>query len=216
MKFRMVAVAAALVLFVSYAQAGVIPYGNPGTVAPTSTFTANAAGAITGEFVIGGAASGGGAGDSDSVELIDVTQAGLNSGWVFPNQTTPAGTQITFLNNVHAGDILEFELKNSTLGVILSSTPSDSSDGYNHVYSTDFAGGTLNSVSIPAGIYVGFEDEPATFGSGRTSDWNYIDDTFVFQDIGSNINSTPEPNSLYLLGSGLLSMAGLLRRKLRA
>jgi|GEM_PF-1738197 len=212
MKIRMISATVALLLSASFAHAGVIPYGNVGTIAPTSMFTATATGNVIGEFVEGGAASGGGAADSDSIELVDVTQS-TNSGWLFPNQTTTAGTNAHFLS-VNAGDVLEFKLQNFTLGATLSSIPADSSDGDNHVYTTSFAGGILNGASIPAGTYIGFEDEPANFGSGQHSDWNYNDDTFVFQDVGTNINTTPEPGGLYLLGSGLLSMAGLLRRKL--
>jgi len=214
MKICLLIAAAALLLSATNAQAGTIPYGDVGTVAPTSTFTATATGNVIGEFVEGGIASGGGAIDQDSIELLDLTQH-TNSGWVFPNQTTTPGTPVQFLS-VKTGDVLEFKLDNYTLNVLLSSIPTDSSDGNNHIYATSFSGGTLNNASIPAGTYIGFEDEPANFGNGRHSDWNYNDDAFVFQDVGPNINSSPEPGGLYLLGSGLLGLAGLLRRNLRA
>jgi hypothetical protein len=45
------------------------------------------------------------------------------------------------------------------------------------------------------------------------SDLDYNDDQLVFTDVSSA--PTPEPESLFLLGTGLLSLASIGRRKLR-
>ena len=79
MKIKAILVAAALVLSVVQAKAQ-IPYGNVGTVAPTNVFKATTTGDITGYFVQGGYASGGGAGDLDFVGMLDVT-TNTFSGW---------------------------------------------------------------------------------------------------------------------------------------
>lgn len=208
MKIRIILAASALIAFGSYAQAQ-IPYPNIGTIAPTNTFTATSTGDITGYFVQGGAASGGGASDLDYVQMIDLT-TNTSSGWLFDNQTTVAGASADF-GSVNAGDTLEFQLLNVSLGnEVFSSIPADSFDGDNHAYSTSWGGGTLNGATIPAGTYIGMEDEPASF-----SDFNYNDDSFVFTDVSST-PTIPEPSSFYMLGSGLLGLMEYGRRKLRA
>ena len=216
MKIKAILVAAALVLSVVQAKAQ-IPYGNVGTVAPTNVFKATTTGDITGYFVQGGYASGGGAGDLDFVGMLDVT-TNTFSGWEFNNQTSLAGDTANF-GSANAGDVLEFLLENTSItsfnnisypsGIILSSIPADSVDGVNHAYSTSWAGGTLNGASIPAGTYVGMEDLPVP-----DSDLNYNDDSFVFAGVAET-SATPEPSSFMLLGTGLLGLIEFGRRKLR-
>jgi len=224
MKTLKILAAAVIALFAAHAMAGSVPYQNVGHVAPTNTFTATATGVITGYFVLGGSASGGYAGDLDYVQMLDLTNPSADTGWHFDNQTTVAGATANF-GNVQAGDVLEFQLRNAYLtttgnpnGIILSSNPANSYDGLNHAYSTSFAGGTLNGVNIPAGTYVGMEDLPESFyGYTGISDFNYNDDTFVFTDVGANDPSaTPEPGSLVLMGTGLLGVAVLVRKKVHA
>jgi PEP-CTERM motif len=173
--------------------AGVIPYPNPGTIAPTNSFTAVATGNITGYFY------GFSAGHTDYVGMLDVTTSTF-SGWFFNNQTTVPGTSADF-GPVAAGDVLVFRLWDVTSGLQYASDPSMSYDGINHAYATDFAGGG----GIPAGIFVGMEDLPL-----GQSDLDYNDDQFVFVNIGT---STPEPGTLLLAGSGMLGLLGFARRK---
>jgi hypothetical protein len=172
------------------------------------------------------------AGDTDFVRVVDVT-SGAESGWFFDNQATVLGTEITVpLANssaylpVTAGDVLEFQLWNTNVtsyggnsypgGIVLSSNPADSDDGINHAYATSWPGGNIPGV-VPAEyvpmndgtpvIFMGMEDLPLT-----QSDLDYNDDQLLFD----NVNITPEPGSFLLLSTGLLSLAGLVRRKLRA
>jgi hypothetical protein len=208
MKFKTLIVAAVLGLCSISAKASDIPYPNVGTIAPTNTFTASSTGNITGYFVQGGAASGGGAGDLDFVGMEDVTTATF-SGYLFNNQTTTAGTSANF-GNVNAGDTLVFFLDNTTIAKVLSSNPLLSADGLNHAYSTTWGGGTLNGANIPAGTYVGMEDLPPGY---QFADFNYNDDSFVFTNV-SAITATPEPSSILFLSSGLLGLVGFGRRKL--
>lgn len=175
-----------------------IPYCNVGNIAPTNVFNAVSTGDVTGYFV-----GKGPAGDTDLVRMLDLTTNTTGS-WILNNQTSQVGDMADF-GAANAGDLLVFEIWNQTINAIFASEPDLSDDGQNHAYATHFSGGILNGFNFPAGTYVGMEDLP----NGQ-SDWNYQDDQFV----ATNVGVVPEPSSLLVLGSGILTIAGFARRRL--
>src|SRR5258706_11015397 len=89
------------------------------------------------------------------------------------------------LGAVTAGDTIVFVLVNHTLGDNAYSDRSlngayDGGVGLNHVYSTPYTQTSPIIDSIPAGTYVAFED---LRGNDPFNDWNYHDETFVFQNV---------------------------------
>jgi hypothetical protein len=191
-----------------------IPYPYAGTVAPTNIFTATATGEVDGYFV-----SHGNAGAIDYLQMIDVSTS-TASGWLLDNQTSTQGDEVSF-GSVSAGDLLEFQIWDSNDypgGFVFSSNPANSYDGLNHAYAAAWELGNPIDPSIPTGVYIGMEDLPSPAPPGTSwgnADFNYTDTQAVFTNVSFEL-ATPEPGSLYLLASGLLGMAGLVRRKIRA
>lgn len=176
-----------------------IPYAKAGTPAPSVTLVAAGTGNITGYFL------GQSASDHSVIRLLDLT-TGLASNYFFPNHGTAVGTSVVF-GSVNAGDLLVFELLNKSSHVTYSTVASGNPDGVNHGYVANFAGGVLGSRTYPAGTSIGFEDR-AWF------DYDYNDRQFLFTNLA--VASTPEPGGLTLLGTGILGVAGLLRRRVFA
>ena len=177
------------------AQAAPLPYGTPGIENKTTyTFNAAADGDLIAYF------AGSTAGFTNEIGLfvngVDTGIYGLN------NQTSSYGDTLNF-GAVNKGDSLVFVLKvlnPSTVGPWYSQK-SLNTDDVNHVFSSAYAGdGTL-----PAGVYVAFEDLPAG------GDFNYRDENFVFTNISATV---PEPATLATLAVGL-GLMGAVRRRAR-
>jgi hypothetical protein len=194
-----------------------IPYPDVGSVAPTETLIATAAGSVDTYFY------GFSAVDVDYVEILDLTR-GTNTGFMLDNQTSATGEEGTPLA-VNAGDVLAVDLENTTQSdIIFSTDPSLSTDGVNHGYITSYSSSTdgpLGSSGVPSGVYVGMEDLDAAL----TTDYDYNDETIVLTDVAFSAGpvpdvisagQAPEPGSIALVGTGILAAASLVRRRLRA
>ncbi len=174
-----------------------IPYPSTGAVAPSPTFTASATGNLVAYFY-----------DTNATftEQLGLFVNGVQQGtWGLENHTSVKGLSQSF-GPVIAGQNLVFALYVTDTDYTLFSTPAMNPDGLNHAYATSFSGLNQNSVVIPAGTYVGFEDSLLPF-----SDFNYHDETFVFTVVPSS--PTPEPASFWLMWLGSLAAAILAYRK---
>jgi hypothetical protein len=196
------------------------PYGSPGTVITgANTITATGGSAL---YFYGFNAA-----DTDYIDVLDTTTH-TQTGFVFDNQTAGVGSVVAFATS--AGDNLVMELFNLATGsyfysdgaaptgtftpcgsvtlLACQTTAPTAEEAVDHAYLTPSSGGTIGSMTVGAGTFVGMED----LGKSQSSDYDYNDDQFVLVETTSTI---PEPSSLMLLGTGLMGAAGMLFRRRR-
>lgn len=188
--------AVAMSAFAMSAIAAPAPYSNTGTQNLIEyTFTAATAGDITAFFV--------GKGGAEYVNTLSISINGVDTGISgLNNQTSVYGQSLNF-GHANAGDVIVFSLYVADLDRTWSSVKSQNIDEVNHVYSATFAG----DQSIPAGLYLAFED----FKGTNSPDYNYLDAQFVITNV--NTPEVPVPAAAWLMGSGLLGLAGVARRR---
>jgi len=184
--------------------ADAIPYPNPYTENPaTYTFTAANEGEIFAYFD--------GKGSAGLFNTLTTLINGVQtSTGVLDNQTSAIGDMVD-LGHALAGQTLVFQLTvkgsadpNAAVINTWSSVKAANLDGANHVYATAFSG----NGTIPAGVYVGFEDLPK-----GSSDFNYADETFVLTNV--NVAAVPEPESYAMMMAGLAVLGVVARRRMQ-
>jgi hypothetical protein len=169
----------------------------------TYTFTASADGNVV-AFFAGSAAH--------FIEVLGMTVNGIPTGITGLNDQLSHVGDTLVLGNVHAGDRVVFfdQVSTQNTGDIWYSDPALNPipDGQ-HVYVTPYDSNSHQfPVTIPSGLYVGFEDLRRTMGSN----FDYQDETFVVTNV--TINATPLPASLplFCVGLGGLIVLGWRRR----
>ena len=175
-----------------------VTYPNAGQVNMAVYNFTGTGGDVTAQF------AGSSAGDTDAIAMF--VNGVMDGSFVFNNHTSNIGDQVNF-GTVAAGATITFELYNYSTSTGLWSVAGQSPDGDNHAYAVnvaacqdyDVAGVGCNE----AGVFVGFEDLAAYQGS----DFDYNDDTYIFQNLAP-VNVS-EPGTLALFGVGLLGLAAI-------
>ncbi len=188
-------------------MASYIPYPNPGTIAPTQTFVAASTGDVLAYFY------GTEAGYEETLGLfINNQQVGS---WSLDDHSSKYGQSVDF-GRVAAGTPLVFAINVTNTKTIIYSDPTLNSDGDNHAYATPFSGQTKNGATIPAGTYIGFEDELAP-----KSNFNYTDEQFVLANTSANngtqpVSLSPEPSAVIPVAFAMVCIGiGSFRRHKR-
>jgi hypothetical protein len=174
------------------ANADSIPYPDVGSFASGHHFNAVESGDLVGYFLGSSALY-----NNEIGVFVNGTQLG---GYVLGNHSSTVGQSVNF-GPVNAGDSIVFALNVLSQGYKLYSDTGMNMDSVDHVYATMYSG----QGAIPAGVYLGFEDQLAAI-----SDLDYNDQEMVFSNVSMVAN--PEPISFILFGTGLLGL-GLIRRK---
>jgi hypothetical protein len=184
------------VLGAGIAKADVIPYPNIGTINPVIySFTATSAGDIIAYFF------GSSAGNDETIGLL---VNGVSTAITGLDDHSSNKGETLDLGHANKGDVLVFTLQDLSTSTTFYSNPALNPDSLNHVYSTSFSGD--NTVPIPKGIYLSFEDLTPSQGS----DFDYNDTQFVVTNVTSGV---PEASTWVMMLIGFAAMGAAAYRR---